>query len=171
MELIWFQYVVGYDKQEQRTLATTLHHQVFDYGRSVSSLFATIKNYLTGNGLIVSIGGLALLLGAFIFFFGKRFWLWLHRGSADTLEDGRTYSSVQFYERLVSLMEQRGLLRDQHLTPLEFAGTLKSHEALLITRAYNRVRYGREKLSAIERREVEKALFALEATKDPPNNN
>jgi hypothetical protein len=65
-------------------------------------------------------------------------------------------------------MEQRGLLRDQHLTPLEFASTLKSNEALLITRAYNRVRYGREKLSVTEKREVEKALFALEAAKDPP---
>lgn len=168
MELIWFQYVVGYDKQEQRTLATTLHHQVFDYGRSVSNFFATVKGYLAGNGLLVLIAALMLFVTAFIVLFGKRFWLWLHRGSPDTFEDGRTYSSVQFYERLVSLMEQRGLLRDQHLTPLEFASTLESNEALLITRAYNRVRFGREKLSANEKREVEKALFALEAAKDPP---
>jgi hypothetical protein len=34
---------------------------------------------------------------------------------------------------------------------------------MLITRAYNRVRYGSEKLSATERKEIEKALFALEA--------
>ena len=37
MELLWFQYVVGYDKQEQRSLATSLHNQVFDYGRIVSN--------------------------------------------------------------------------------------------------------------------------------------
>jgi hypothetical protein len=126
-----------------------------------------VKTYLAGNGFLVAIAALALFLVGFLVFFGKRFWLLMRRGSADVLDDGRTYSSVQFYERLVSLMEQRGLARDQHLTPLEFAGTLKSNEALLITRAYNRVRFGREKLSAIERREVEKALFALEATKDP----
>jgi len=60
------------------------------------------------------------------------------------------------------LMEQRGVARDKHLTPLEFANTLKSSEALLITRAYNRVRFGGQELSAIEKREVERALFALE---------
>jgi hypothetical protein len=61
------------------------------------------------------------------------------------------------------MMEQRGLARDKHLTPLEFANTLKSNEALLITRAYNRVRFGGERLSAAEKKEVEKALFVLEA--------
>jgi hypothetical protein len=61
-------------------------------------------------------------------------------------------------------MEQRGLSRDKHLTPLEFANTLKSNDALLITRAYNRVRFGGQRLSAIEKKEVERALFALEAT-------
>ena len=55
------------------------------------------------------------------------------------------------------------MLRDRHLTPLEFAKTLDSNEALLITRAYNRVRFGNEHLTASEKREVEKALFALEA--------
>jgi hypothetical protein len=35
---------------------------------------------------------------------------------------------------------------------------------LLITRAYNRVRYGGGRLSANEKKEVERALFALEAT-------
>ena len=167
MELIWFQYVVGYDKQEQRTLATTLHNQVFDYGRVVSNLFGTIKNSLTNNAPLVSIVAIALFLIVTTVLFGKRIWLWIQRGAPDSPEDGRTYSSVQFYERLVSLMEQRGLLRDTHLTPLEFADTLKSNEALLITRAYNRVRYGREKLSATEKREVERALFALEAASDP----
>ena len=78
-------------------------------------------------------------------------------------EEGRTYSNVQFYERLISLMEQRGLSRDRHLTPLEFANNLKSNEALVITRAYNRVRFGGQRLSASEKREVERALRSLEA--------
>ena len=34
LELLWFQYVVGYDKQEQRSLAASMHNQVFDYGRT-----------------------------------------------------------------------------------------------------------------------------------------
>jgi hypothetical protein len=40
---------------------------------------------------------------------------------------------------------------------------LESSDALLITRAYNRVRFGGEKLSSGEKREVERALGALEA--------
>jgi hypothetical protein len=60
-------------------------------------------------------------------------------------------------------MEQRGLSRGKHLTPLEFAQTLESSDALLITRAYNRVRFGGQRLSATEKRDVERALFALEA--------
>ena len=95
--------------------------------------------------------------------FGKRLWRLLRARGLDEETEGRTYSSVQFYERLISLMEKRGLSRDRHLTPLEFAQTLKSNEAVLVTRAYNRVRFGGQRLSAIEKREVERALFALEA--------
>ena len=163
LELLWFQYVVGYDKQEQRSLATSLHNQVFDYSRSISNVLATLKSYLTGKvigGALVVIG-LALIV--VMAFFGKRIWRWTRTGLARPSAEGRTYSRVQFYERLVSLLEQRGMARDQHLTPLEFAISLNSGEALLITRAYNRVRYGSERLSASERKEIEQALSVLEA--------
>jgi transglutaminase-like putative cysteine protease len=162
-ELLWFQYVVGYDKQEQRSLATSLGNQVFDYGRMISGAIATIRSYLTGNVLVLVMTLLASAVVVLLVLFGKRLLSFARRGFTKSVEEGRTYSSVQFYERLISLMEQRGMSRDGHLTPLEFAKTLDSNEALLITRAYNRVRYGGERLSASEKREVEKALFALEA--------
>jgi len=166
LELLWFQYVVGYDKQEQRSLATSLHNQVFDYGRTVSSLLATIRSYLTRDLLTFVVAAIALALVALSLLFGKRIWRWVNARGADSEAEGRTYSSVQFYERLMSLLEQRGMLRDRHLTPLEFAQTLNSNEALLITRAYNRVRFGGERLSANEKKEVERALFALERAAD-----
>ena len=163
LELLWFQYVVGYDKQEQRSLATSLHNQVFDYTRMISNLLATLQSYLTGNTIMAAIGILALGFLVVLVVFGKRILRWTRTGRVRSLVEGRTYSRVQFYERLVSLLEQRGLERDNHLTPLEFANTLNSNEALLITRAYNRVRYGSERLSPVERKEIEKALSALEA--------
>lgn len=162
-ELLWFQYVVGYDKQEQRSLATSLHNQVFDYGRMISGAIATIRSYLTAKVLFVVMSLLALILVVLLVLFGKRILKFARAGFTTSEEEGRTYSSVQFYEKLISLMEQRGMLRDRHLTPLEFANTLDSNEALLITRAYNRVRFGGVRLSASEKREIEKALFALEA--------
>lgn len=164
LELLWFQYVVGYDKQEQRSLAVSLHNQIFDYTRTLTKLLATVRGYLTTNVLIIAAGVIVLLLGLSLVFFGKRLWplLW-RRGAGRVIEDGRAYSEVQFYEKLLALMEQRGVSRDKAQTPLEFAGNLKSSEAMIITRAYNRVRYGRERLSSSEQREVERALGALEA--------
>ena len=125
-------------------------------------MLSTIQSYLTGNVLRLLIAILALGFIVFSLLFGKRFWRLVRARSLGAEAEGRTYSSVQFYERLISLMEQRGLLRDRHLTPLEFAQTLKSNEAVLVTRAYNRVRFGGERLSATEKKEVERALFALE---------
>jgi hypothetical protein len=46
---------------------------------------------------------------------------------------------------------------------MEFASSLRSTEAMLVTRAYNRVRFGKERLSSIEMREVERALNELES--------
>lgn len=163
-ELLWFQYVVGYDKQEQRSLAVSLHNHVFDYSRTLSNLMATIRSYLTTKVLLVVMGVIVLLLGLGFVFFGRRLWplLW-RRGAGSTIEEGRAYSNVQFYEKLMELMEQRGVSRDKAQTPLEFAGNLKSSEVMIITRAYNRVRYGGERLSSAEQREVERALVALEA--------
>jgi hypothetical protein len=77
-------------------------------------------------------------------------------------DEERCHTTVHYYHRLLNAMEQRGLLRDKHLTPLEFAKTLDSGQALMITRAYNRVRFGGQRLSATEKREIERALFELE---------
>jgi hypothetical protein len=94
--------------------------------------------------------------------FGKRLWQFVRRRTGRSqIEDGRGYSNVEFYEKLLALMEQRGYARDQAQTPLEFADKLKSSDVWIITRAYNRVRFGGERLSPAEQREVERALAVL----------
>jgi transglutaminase-like putative cysteine protease len=163
LELLWFQYVIGYDKQEQRSLAASLHKGVFDYGRFASGLLATVRSYLTKRTLTIAMTVLAVALLLLTIIFGKRFWrLAWRRGGGVTGDDETTYSSVEFYERLLSAMEQRGLSRQKHLTPLEFANTLGAGPALMITRAYNRVRFGGQRLTATEKREIENALHELE---------
>lgn len=165
LELLWFQYVVGYDKQEQRSLATQLHNRVFDYGRIASKLLATVRSYLTTQTLSIVTAVMALALIVFTLLFGRRFWQTLWGRSLVTADDeDGTYSSVEFYERLLNALEQRGLARDKSLTPLEFAKNLDSGQALMITRAYNRVRFGGQRLSATEKREIERALSELERT-------
>ncbi|HSK65098.1 MAG TPA: DUF4129 domain-containing protein, partial [Pyrinomonadaceae bacterium] len=136
---------------------------VFDYGRVVTNLLTTIRSYLTKNVLTFVVGMIVLVVGLTLLFFGRRLWQLVWRRDRVALEAGNVYSTVQFYEKLMQVMEQRGVPRNKDQTPLEFADKLKSKDVMTITRAYNRVRYGGERLSASERQEVERALVLLEA--------
>ena len=162
LELLWFQYVVGYDKQEQRSLASSIHNQLFDYGRFASNLLNTVRGYMTATTLSIAVVVLGIVLVILTLIFGRRFWRFRWHRSAVVTGADETYSSVEFYERLLNVMEERGLSRAKHLTPLEFANTLAHTQAMTITRAYNRVRFGKQRLTATEKREIENALSELE---------
>ncbi len=163
LELLWIQYVVGYDKQEQQTLATSVHNRVFDYARFASNILATIRQLIPKNILsIVLLGlGIVLLIGL-VFIVRRVMGFGWRRGVGFAQPENDTYSSVRFYERLLALMSARGYQRDKSLTPLEFASQVGSTDAEVITRAYNRVRYGKEKLSPLEMREINRILSGLE---------
>jgi protein-glutamine gamma-glutamyltransferase len=166
LELIWFQYVVGYDQQEQRTLATNVHNQISDYGRIFTALFTTLRSALPRTLGSIGLFTFVVLLAVALVFLGKRISrLGWRRGLQFTSRrSAASESAVVFYERLLRLLAQRGWEREKHLTPLEFAGALKSREAILVTRAYNRVRFGNERLSANEAKEIERILLELEST-------
>ena len=162
-ELLWFQYVVGYDRQEQRTLATSLHSQVSKYQRVVtnalSGLQALSRRESRGTLLVAA----AVLVLVLILFIGSRLkrngWFDL-RGSNRERDSAR--SAIEFYERLIKLLEERGLKRTPDQTPLEFAGAISLSEAGVITDAYNRVRFGKQSLSSREVAEIEKILDAFD---------
>jgi len=164
LELIWFQYVVGYDRQEQRSLASSLQNRLVYYRRSLALMAAAIRETIFANtGVLVFVGlglagvGLLVLTAQRIRRFGWR------RGLS--IRPGQTVapaSTILFYERLTELLARRGVERDSHLTPLEFAGSLDFQPALAITRAYNRVRFGGQPLSPAELREIDQTLNQLE---------
>lgn len=164
LELIWFQYVVGYDKQEQRSLATSLSNHLIEYRRSfarvISGVRKTVSSHLGAVALIV-LSPIALLLLLLAAKRVRRFG-WRRALSISLRDKNESTSTVQFYERLTGLLARRGFQRDSHLTPLEFAGVTDFQPALAITRAYNRVRFGGQKLSAAELREIERAFQQLE---------
>jgi len=165
LELIWFQYVVGYDKQEQRSLATSLHNRVFDYRRIASEVFASIKEMVPAvfsKGIFLTLGLVTVLITVSfvrVLTLGWRRGLTISRGTREP-----ETAAVDFYQRLMDLLAQRGLSRLSDQTPLEFASNLGSREALTITRLYNRVRFGSQELSAAELREIDQALIDLERT-------
>jgi transglutaminase-like putative cysteine protease len=164
LELIWFQYVVGYDKQEQRSLATSLQNRLSAYRRSLAVMAFAISKTVSSEpralaGIGVGLIGILLLL-----LIAKRVRHFGWRGSLK-IRPTKTVapmSTVQFYERLTRLLSLRGVERDAHLTPLEFAGSLDFQPALFITRAYNRVRFGGQPLSEAELREIDETLKQLE---------
>jgi hypothetical protein len=61
-------------------------------------------------------------------------------------------------------MAERGVYKSKDVTPLEFATKVGTRDATIVTRAYNRVRFGKEQLSTIELREIDRILNALEST-------
>lgn len=164
LELIWFQHVVSYDKQEQRSLATSLRNRLTDAQRLILTGVGQARGVLPSivRPALIGIITLTALMGAVMLVprirrLGWRRGLSVWRTS--TVAEG---SRVEFYRRLLALLEVRGLKRDLHQTPLEFATNSGLNEALMLTRVYNRVRFGGEPLSRIEALEIDSWLRALE---------
>ena len=177
LEMFWIQYVADYDKQQQQQLATTLRDRLGEYQRGGSRLFEKLSANVTAwweatpafgaasaSPFVVRAAPLvalasALGLGLVVFARGRGF-RWGRR-----LRDwrgGAGRSPVQFYERMTRALESRGLRRAAEQTPLEFASTLDAPEAVLLTRAYNRVRFGAHQLTAEEADRVEDWLRKIE---------
>jgi transglutaminase-like putative cysteine protease len=162
-ELLWFQYVVGYDRTEQRTLATSLHNQASRYQYTVAKGFDWLQRLLSPlwrQPLWALLLATLLLAIGFLLFRFKRFgWAgWRHRtGKVDSAR-----SAIEFYERLTRILAERGIKRTPDQTPLEFATGAGSSEVMTITSAYNRVRFGAEELSAREARQIEELLSTFD---------
>ncbi len=164
LELIWFQYVVSYDKQEQRSLATSLRNRLFDYRRSSSDLISELRKSVSSNGRALLFSSLGFLIAALLVLAAKRVRRlgWRKGLSLSGEQPTPGASTVAFYERLTALLAQQGIQRDPYMTPLEFAGAVNFAPALVITKAYNRVRFGGQELSRLELQEIERTLNELE---------
>ena len=163
LELMWFQYVVGYDKQEQRSLAASLQNQLMIFRHFVARVFVRAEQLLSGDLRGFAPIGLAAVTAFLLFLLARRIkrFGW-RRALKVRTRLGRESSRVEFYERLIALLERRGIKREPYQTPLEFAGSVGIPDAVRITEAYNRVRFGVEKLSAKELAEIERNLSEFE---------
>jgi transglutaminase-like putative cysteine protease len=180
LELFWIQYVVAYDKQEQRSLASTVRSSLGSYrltaGQFADDLRARVLawwrslpalNAAHGRSrvldpatvlIVVTVAGLLFVLAT------RLRSLRLRRGRAELEAQANARSVVNFYERMSRALDARGLRRAPAQTPLEFAATTGLPEALFVTRAYNRVRYGAQNLTPAEAARVEHWLQRLETT-------
>jgi hypothetical protein len=178
LELFWIQYVVAYDKQEQRSLATSIRSNLGVYRQTAGQTFAELRvgfaawwqQFNSGMGGMRGASGvnvpllvaLTLLLGLLMLFVARaRHWN-LPRLLKSRQGERKNYSSVVFYERMIKALEARGMLRAPHETPLEFAAATGMPEAILLTRSYNRVRFGAHELTTAEVARIEEWLRDVE---------
>ncbi len=165
LELMWYQYVVGYDKQEQRSLAISFNNRLSEFRRLLANAFAALSKAGPPAGrvlvglVIIALIPLILIVASRVRRFGWRRALRLSSSQPVT-----SASPIEFYERLLAALARRGIRRSPDQTPMEFASAFNMIEAMTITNAYNRVRFGREQLSPSELREIERSLANLEAT-------
>jgi len=181
LEMLWIQYVVGYDSQEQRSLAKSFSNRFYDFRSWVANKFESLKKTLSSWFSWVRIGNedgsvsyprlILLILFSILTTLGlvlliKRirrlgFWRIFRRRQ---VEDERG-SAVEFYERMIRTLAAHGLQRSAGETPLEFASATGMPDALKITHAYNRVRFGDQRLSAEESAQIEEWLSRMEENK------
>ncbi len=182
LELFWIQYVVAYDKQEQRSLASTVRSSLGAYrqtaGQVADELRARLRAWWQQMPAIGQAKGRASAVDATLLIVfvtvGGLLLILVQRIRSMKLKRGRTrgqgttpaHSAIVFYERMNQALATRGLQRAPAQTPLEFATATGVSEALLVTHAYNRVRFGAHDLSPAETEHVEAWLQSLEESKD-----
>lgn len=179
LDALWIQYFVAFDNQEQGTLARSVKNSFADYQDKTSTYLGHIQNIFAewwaevrgDNGATAraaAIGyAIAGVAGVVILFFLIR-WL-VRRIIALTIWRrlwrrlfARPHASiVEFYDRMLTLLAERGFTREPYQTPLEFAYAVDMPEAVKITEKYNRVRFGDQDLSADEASEIDSWLSRL----------
>lgn len=179
-EMFWLQYVVGYDNQEQRGLARSLRTNLTGIQEKIISLwlalqsvfaewFAELRGEKGVSGKIGAIVKGVLMLFAFagiglFALLGRKYLrrLGFWQIIASWRQSKEPKQVILFYERMNSALEKRGIRRKPQQTPLEFATGLSMPEAVKITEAYQRVRFGNFDLSPTETIEIETWLKNLE---------
>lgn len=172
LQMMWTQYVVGYDKQEQQSLTGSVQAKV------ARALQAT-GSRLNGIGTSISDWWKSLLTGqvgsdddavrsAAVFFVVPVLavltiflWLWRRFRRGAKAKVGRV-PTVEFYERMLRLLAASGFERPAYQTPLEFAAAVGRPPVLDLTRLYYGVRFGERSLSRTEAAQVESWLSELE---------
>jgi transglutaminase-like putative cysteine protease len=167
LDLLWFQHVVGYDKEEQRSLITSVRNGLLGARGWSARVMEDARHTLSSPGrgplVVLGVGAVVVLT----IFFARRIrkfgWVRGLRVWSIRAEDETT--RVEFYERLLRLLEKRGYKRNADQTPLEFAAAVPVPEALLVTRVYNRVRFGGTPATSEELVAINSAMRRLGQTR------
>ncbi len=179
LETFWIQYFVAFDNQEQRSLARTFQKGFAEYQAKLMSYAGHSQELLSewwseirgDKGMQTSLAAIGLtivyisvsILGVLLLIWlGKKLMrLRIWRLLWERYFKKRHASVVEFYDRMQTILAAKGLIREPHQTPLEFAFALEMPEAVKITEKYNGVRFGDKDLSRDEASEIDSWLSRL----------
>jgi transglutaminase-like putative cysteine protease len=172
LEMLWIQYVVAYDNDEQRSLASSFSKRLFNLQdwitKTVDKIKSTFKSLYEARDdkdqkatTFQSVARISLIVAPIIVLMALSLLL-LKKIRAVWRNRPKKQSVIEFYERMTKILAARGLRRESHETPLEFAVSLDFPEAMKLTLAYNRVRFGGKSLSKEEASKIEDWLRQME---------
>ncbi len=181
LEMIWIQYFVAYDSQEQRSMFASIKRSVSDYNDKTSSFIDDFRDMLTSwwsevrgdSGLAASLSALMIGIGvvvflAVVFFLGlllfrrlSKLELWKRIGGVFVTRTNEPV--IEFYHRLLMLLSKKGFERQPYQTPLEFAYEVGLRDVAEITTVYNRVRFGGHEATSQELSVIEARLQAIDS--------
>jgi hypothetical protein len=179
LETFWIQYVVAYDNQEQAFLLRAFRQTYNDLQNNSSIWFHNFevrliewwKEVRGDKGLQESaiaiawavsyILALALGIILIVWLFKKiiRLSIWQRIWQRFKFEDKTKI--IEFYRKMIVILEKKGFNRQFHQTPLEFAYSVDIPEVVKITEKYHQVRYGEQDLTKDEAREINDWLSKL----------
>ena len=190
IDTIWIQYFVAFDTQEQHSLARSMRSRFAKYQTDISSYLGHIQDVILtewwaeirgdkGNQARILAGGYLIggLAGVFILFFLLRVFyrklikLGIWQRLREHLFAKPTTSIVEFYDRMLRLLADKGIIRELSQTPLEFAFATNMPVAVQITEKYNGVRFGGKDLSREESAEIDDWLVELDNIDVLPTNS
>jgi transglutaminase-like putative cysteine protease len=165
----WDTYVVGYDLRKQIHIFEELSRR-YEHMRSKAGVDRGPLDRIT-RGPVVAGAGLVLL--------GIAYALWRRRrktGAADAdsekrVVDPRLDAAAALYRGLETALQLQGITRAPSMPPLRHAEELKSRshpladEVLSLTQVYLETRFGGAALSDVEKKNFERRVRALRATR------
>jgi protein-glutamine gamma-glutamyltransferase len=163
-ETFWQDWVLDYDLDHQLTLASRVQDSsrstnwTESIGGTVSSLMTAVKEFFAKYG--APIVAVLVLIFAIVFYGPAARRAWAMRSRMRRLEAGKAEASdaTLLYNRMLRLLERRGIEKPRWITAGEFARTVTVPEIFPVvrdlTQAYHELRYG-------GRREAAPRMLAL----------
>jgi protein-glutamine gamma-glutamyltransferase len=183
LETFWIQYFVSYDNKNQRSLFRSIVKTFRSLETYVVAQFTDLKTFLSNlwadlsgeKGLESRIYAIIKAVGIIVFLIvviplafltGRRVWRWhFWRNWKRFFRKSDEVTIVEFYERMTKALSKKGLKRSAYQTPYEFAEELNVDAAIRITENYQKVRFGKQELTAAEVSETESWLRTIETEK------